>query len=236
MRFSGLGFLVASLLFATACKRSVEDESKAYESAVKEAKGLIGAYPGFKKAIEEKLAMGKSLADSAKDMSDKEAAAKKMGDAHRTVSSGLVTELGEVDKLMKLIKSRSVEAAASATSDSEKAAFKMAADNAKSALDKADKSLETGAPDAAGAEGLIKRVKSDLEVAKKGLDTVVSAAAQRTAKSNDDKKKVEATEKKADEKVADWKCPYCSATNKHTHAKCQSCGAARAAKKDDAKK
>ena len=37
-------------------------------------------------------------------------------------------------------------------------------------------------------------------------------------------------------KVADWKCPYCSATNKHTHAKCQSCGAARAAKKDDAKK
>lgn len=232
MRLMGLGLLVVSLLFATACKRSVEDESKAYDSAVKEAKGLMGAYPGFKKAIAEKLAMGKSLADSAKDMSDKEAAAKKMGEAHRTVSSGLITQLGAVDKLMKLIKTRSVEAAASASSESEKAAFKMAADNAKSALDKADKALDGGASDAAGAEGLIKRVKSDLEVAKKGLDTVVSAAAQRTATSTDAKKKVEAAEKKVDEKVADWKCPYCTASNKHTHGKCQSCGAARAAKKD----
>jgi colicin import membrane protein len=220
------------LLLVGGCKKSVEGEDKAYQANVAKLGELQAQYPGFKPALEARLASGKEIYDAAASLSD-DAKIEKLSAANKALSGGFVSDLQGLDAKIKKLREKRVEAAAKAGDESSRAAAKLAADDADKTLTRVEKTLETGAKDDAGANAVLKKVVADIETAQSAIDKVleVDKSKKDDAAAKDDAKAAADAKEKADAeaKVADWKCEFCGTMNKHDHGKCDSCGAARPA-------
>lgn len=224
-------WLAVVLLLLGGCKKSVEGEQAAWKGNVERVNGLMGQYPGFKPALEERMTKAKAVVDAAESL-DGEAKADKLSEANSMLMGGFVRDLEGLDKAMKDLRTQRVEAAAKAGDESSRLGAKVAAEDAGKALDRADKALLAGAKDEATATAVVKKVKDDIATAAKAVAQVLEAdKAKKDEKKAEAETKAEADAKAkadADAKVAPWKCEYCGTENPHDESNCKSCGAPKA--------
>ena len=227
-------WLAVLMLLLGGCKKSVEGEQQAWKTNTEQVKGLVATYPGFKAPLEARLTKAGELHDAA-DSLDGDAKLEKLAEANSTLMSGWIRELQGLDEAMKDLRTKRVEAAAEAGDESSRLGAKVAAEDAQKALDRAQKALETGAKDEAGATAVVKSVKSDIETAAKGVKAVIDADKDRKDEKSSEQQandaKDAAAKAEADAKVAPWKCEYCGAENPHDLATCEKCGAPKAVAK-----
>lgn len=221
-----LQFVAALLLFVAACSKTVEGEQKAWDSNVTEVKGLMAKYPGFKPALEARLASAQAIFDASKSLSG-DAQIEKMSEANGAINRDFVAGLNGLEAKLKKLRESRVEAAAKAGDESSRLGAKVAADDAAKTIERVEATLATGAKDEAGAKAVLDKINGDIDTAQSAVDKVLGADADK--KKDAEKKSADEAKAKADAeaKVADWKCEYCGTANKHDHAKCSGCGAAR---------
>lgn len=230
-------WLAMAMLLLGGCKKSVEGEQASWKSNVQKVSALMATYPGFKPALEERMGKATAIYETAEGM-DGEAKANKIGEANSALMGGYVRDLQKLEKDMKDLRTKRVEAAAKAGDESSRLGAKVAAEDASKALDRADKALASGAKDEASATAVVKKVKDDIATATKAVGAVLDADKSKKDEKNAEKKATkdvkdakEAKEAKAkadaDAKVAPWKCEYCGTENPHGEANCKSCGAPR---------
>ena len=220
--------VAALLLFVSGCKKSVEGETKAWETNVAQVKELAAQYPGMKPALDARLAAAQKIHDAAEGLGD-EQKIEKLSEANTAIRKDFVSDLAGLDDKMKKLREARAEAAAKAGDESSRLGAKVAAEDAKGALDRADAALAKGASDEASAAAVVKKVVSDIDAAQSAVDKVVKVDKdKKDDKEADAKAKADADAKAkadADAKVAPWKCEYCGHENPHDAGKCEQCGA-----------
>lgn len=217
-----------------ACSKTPESETKAWERNVATINELMATYPGFKAPLEARLGSAKQTFEAAADLAG-DAQVDKMAEANSALMKGFVRDLDGVDRKMKELREKRVEAAAKAGDESTRLAAKLAAEDAQKALDRAEAALKKGAADEASADAILSKTKGDLDTARSAIDKVLKAdKAKKEDAAAKDKAAADAkAQDKADAeaKVAPWTCEYCQSQNPHDATKCASCGASRSAKK-----
>jgi len=222
--------LTALTLSISGCSKSVEGESKKWDSNTAKVTALGAQYPGLKTALEARKASAKEVYDAAAPL-DGDAKIEKLAEANSALMSGYVRQLDQLDEKMKKLRESRALAATNASDSASQLGAKVAAEDAAKVIERVEAMLKKGSPDEAAAQVLVKKASDDLDAAQKAIDKVVAAD---KAKKDSAKAEVEAekSEVKADEaaaaaKVAPWKCGYCDSENPHDVTSCNSCGAAR---------
>ena len=224
----------ALLLCMPACKKSKESEKASWTANTKKVKGLAALYPGFAAPIEARLKAATTVFEASSAQEEAEAA-KTISSANQTLMKGFVKNLVEIEKTIKKLREKAVDATTNAADDAAKAGAKLATDDAKKAIDGVEAILKAGAKDEAAAEAVTKKALDDLKVAEKNLDKLISAGTKKkeaTAKKEAENKGASDNVKKEEEKkAAPWKCEYCGGANDAKDLKCKGCGASRAVPK-----
>jgi hypothetical protein len=226
--------LFTAIVLVVGCAKTVEGETKAWNDNVAQLNALIAQYPGFKPALEARLAAAKKTYDAASTMSG-DPQIEQMAKANSEINAGFVTDLKGLDAKIKKLRESSVEVAAKAGDDSSRLGAKIAAENAQKSVASVEKLLATGAKDEAAATAVLKKAVGDLDSAQSAIDKVSAVDKDKGDKKAADEKAATdkaTTEKAAAEaKVADWTCEYCNTPNKADVGVCSSCGAPKAAPK-----
>lgn len=226
--------LFTTIVLVLGCAKTVEGETTKWNDSVARLNALIAQYPGFKPALEARLAAAKKTWDAASTMTG-DPQIEQMAKANSEIKAGFVSDLEGVDAKIKKLRESSVEVAAKAGDDSSRLGAKIAAENAQKAIASVEKLLETGAADEAAATAVLQKVLGDLDSAQSAIDKVGAVDKEKSDQKAADEKAAEdkaAAEKAAAEAaVADWTCEYCDTPNKHDATVCSSCGAPKAAKK-----
>lgn len=222
--------LAFMMLLVGGCSKSVEGEEKAWKANVAKVEELKAQYPGFGAAFDARLESAKKVYEEASSLSD-DAKIEKLSAANGKLRGGFVSDLDGLDAKIKKVREKRVEAAAQAGDAQSAAAAKLAAGDADKTLTRIEKTLQTGAKDEAGANAVLKKVLADLKTAESTIDKVLevdkSKKDAKQAAADEDKAADAKAKADAEAKVADWKCEFCGTMNKHTHGKCESCGAPR---------
>ena len=230
-----LALLAFMLLLVGGCSKSVEGEEKAWKANVAKVEELKAQYPGFGAAFDARIEAAKKIYDEAGSLSD-DAKIEKLSAANGKLRGGFVTDLDGLDKKIKAVREKRVEAAAKAGDAASAAAAKLAAEDADKTLTRIEKTLKDGAKDEAAANAVLKKVLEDLKTAESTIDKVleVDKGKKDARQAAEDEKNAADAKAKADAEaaVADWKCEFCGTMNKHDHGKCESCGAPRGDKKE----
>jgi septal ring factor EnvC (AmiA/AmiB activator) len=225
-----LAFCATFLLFLGGCKKTVEGEEKNWTSNVSQIQTLAAQYPGFKPPLDARLAAAQGIYDAAGEL-DGDAQLQKMVEANRTLMAGFVADLRSLDRKIKELREKRVEAASKAGDDSSRLGAQLAAEDAQKALDRVEATLKEGATDEAAATAILKKVHADLDTARSAIDKVLKADAAKKSEAAAAEEAKAAAEAKAQEeaeaKVAPWKCEFCDGQNPQEETKCASCGAAR---------
>ncbi|HET6583626.1 MAG TPA: hypothetical protein VFG69_09265, partial [Nannocystaceae bacterium] len=129
--------MTALLLLAGGCKQTVEGETQAWETNVAKVKELAAQYPGFKPALDARLAAAQKIHDEAASLGD-EAKIAKLAAANTELRKDFVGDLDGIDDKIKKLREKRAEAAAKAGDESSRLAAKVAADDAQGALDRAE--------------------------------------------------------------------------------------------------
>ena len=243
MRARGLVVVALSAgLWGSACKKTVEGENKAWDRNVQQVAQLSATYPAFANALKEQQKRAEDAMTAARSISDKEASAKKMAEANDLIGSGFVSTLSGLDGRTRTLRNKLVTAATGAEQGADQMGAKVVSDDAQRILGNIDAALKAGAPDAAQAEAVLRRLDADLTSASANVDRVIDAANKRkaaAAKATAAPAAGGAATAVAPVKVQ-WKCTYCNHMNDDSRTKCENCGAPRpapgAAKPGPAKK
>ena len=233
--------LLVLALAVSGCTKTVEGEAKRWSSNLQKVKKLSALHPGFADALAEQQKKAEAVMKAAKEMGDKEAAAKKMGEANSLLSSGFVSKLSRYDDRVRKLREKIVDVKSKAKGKTMRGAADEAARDARKAVDRASELLKKGAKDAATAGVLLGKVDADLKVAERNLDSLLrqankAAKDKKAHKAGKDKKGADKDTKgtaaagkdvKKPAAAAPWTCSYCDKKNPASAAKCANCGAAR---------
>jgi len=74
--------MIAFLLLAVSCKKTVESEQKAWEINLRIANQLAYEYPNFDNVIKEQVKFAESVMNESNSISDEKAKIQKMADAN----------------------------------------------------------------------------------------------------------------------------------------------------------
>lgn len=226
--------LMTAIVLVVGCAKTVEGETKAWNDNVAQLNALIAQYPGFKPALEARLAAAKKTYDAASTMSG-DPQIEQMAKANSEINAGFVNDLKSVDAKIKKLRESSVEVAAKAGDNASLTAAKIAAENAQKTVASVEKALGAGAKDEVAATAVLKKALGDLDSAQSAIDKVSAVDKEKGDKKAADEKaaadKAAADKAAAEAAVADWKCEYCDTPNKHDATVCSSCGAAKSAPK-----
>ena len=225
-----LAFCLIALFAFTACKKSVEGESKRWDSGIRTVDELGVLYPSFKAALEVQRQKAIVAMDAAKSVADEKERISKMASANNLLMGGFAGQLRDVDATIKQIRQKLVEVTGKSTDESDRLSAKQAADGAERVLADVAATLRRGAQDPASADVLLKKVTADLRAAQDNIDKVARATTDKqTAKQPQTGAQAgsgqpgTATEPAA---AASWTCEYCSTANSGDATVCSNCGAA----------
>lgn len=213
------------LLLGLGCKKSVEGETKSWESNQRKISDLKAQFPGFSKALDEQLQSAKSIWDNAASISAEDQKIAKMAEANRLLSGGWIGQLEDVEGKRRKIRDKIVDVKGLKMDENDRSAVFAASRNAEQNLTEVDERIRMGAMSASAAAPILSSVTNNLESAMKSLEKVESNInaklkdAQKAEKADADKKAEE------EKKNADWKCSYCSKTNPASATECGGCGA-----------
>ena len=220
--------VLAAGMLSAACKRTVEGEDQAWTANVKRVQELAAQYPGFAGALHEQQKRAEDAMTAARATSDKEQAAKQMGAANGMLNEGFVYTLGQLDSRTRALRQKLVDTTTATEHGSDQAGAKVATDDAQRILKNVDDALKTGAPDAASATAVLRKIDGDVSSASSNLDRVIASAKSRKQEAA---KAAAATGASgtsgAPAAAATWKCTYCGHVNDATAKKCTECGAPR---------
>ena len=233
MRARGLMVVAlgAGLFLTASCKKTVEGENQAWTRNLQQVQELAAQYPGFANALREQQKNAEAAMAGAREISDKEASAKKMAEANSLLGDGFVYTLSRLDSKQKELRSKLITASTEAEHVADAAGARAAADDAQRILRNLDDALKTGAPDAATASGVLRRIDGDLQSAGSNLDRVIASAKQRKAELAKAAGASGATTPTnggapaAPVAKVQWKCTYCQHMNDDARTKCENCGA-----------
>ncbi len=225
-----LTVLTALTLSLSGCSKSVEGESKRWQTNTATVNTLEAQYPGLKGALEARKASADRIFSAASGLQG-DAKIDKLAEANSALMSGFVRDLQQIDEKIKKLRESRALAATNAGDAASRRGADVAAEDAAKVIARAQAMLEKGAADEATAKVLIKKASDDLDAAQKAIDKVVAADKSKKDSVKADKADAKA-DAKADEaaaaaKVAPWKCSYCDSENPHDVSSCNSCGAPR---------
>jgi hypothetical protein len=222
--------LCALLFLATSCKKSVEGETKKFETNIKRLNDLMAQYPSFKTALESVKKDAQSKMDAASKVSGDDAKIKAMAEANSVASPQFVYQLADIEDQKNKLKSLITKATQNANDGNDREAARSARNNANDAIYDADRKLrDASVSNASDAEAVLRPVMSSLSSAMSDLNSVISTAdgkKQAEKKAEKDNKAAEDTKKAEEEKkAAPVVCGYCKNSNPAGTAKCSGCGA-----------
>ena len=222
--------LCALLFLATSCKKTVEGETKKFETNIKRLNDLMAQYPSFKPALESVKNEAQSKMDAANKASGDDAKIKAMADANSVASPQFVYQLDDIEDQKSKLRSLITKAAQSVNDGNDRDAARSARNYAEDAISNADRKLrDASVNNASDAEAVLRPIMSSLSGAMSDLSSVISTAdgkKQAEKKAENDSKAAEETKKVEEEKkAAPVKCGYCGNMNPAGTAKCSGCGA-----------
>jgi len=218
-----LSFLI---LVSVGCKKSVESETKRWETNKATLEKLAVEYPAFKSTIDQVIAKASEAMTSAGSISDEAKKIEALAAANELANPTFVRDLQSFSEQVTKLQELSTSALQNASDENDRLAAKQAADNATTAINDAKNMLKNQTvTNESEANTLIAKALSDLDGVKTTLEQIVKTTADKVKKVEDEKAQIE--KKAEDEKkaLADIKCEYCNTMNKYDATKCTSCGA-----------
>lgn len=224
-----LGF---SVLVLSGCGKSVEKETRRWESNQQKVARLKAAYPGYAGLISAEMDQAAEQWDQALQVADEEERLKTLVQVNSFVGDGVINELldlksrlssvdRKVNQLLKLPKDSTEDAAAS-----------FAVKEAQSALLRAKELLRSQNLEYSQAMTSLSAADAGLKSAVTSLDKII-----RTIRKNDQQTTTASTTQakpsagtstlSTQTKSTTWKCSYCGSVYPNSVTKCKGCGAPR---------
>lgn len=224
-------FAWAVLLIAISfgCKRSVEGESSAWKTNKEKVNGLMSRYPGMKPALQSQLDAATKKWETAEGISDEDKKIAAMSEANGMISGGWIGDLEDYDEDKQKLQDLIVEVQSGDLDKNDREAARTAKEQAQYAIQNADRSLQTGAGNASGAQAVMRSITSNFTAATKTLNKVLDRADSKKKEAEEDEKLAEDKEKEK-EAAKTWVCSYCDRTNSSDDLSCKGCGADKSAK------
>lgn len=229
--------LVLALLSPASCKKTLEGETKRWDSSNATITRLAAEYPSFKAALEEQRRVATQAMDAAKQVGDQEQRIDAMARANTLLGGGFVGQLAAVERSKKEIREKAVDVPSSAKDEGDRLGARSAADAANRIITEVESRLRQGAADPAAATIVMQKVTSELRAAESALDKVArNINSKERAKKEAEKSAAkgaaaggaaagdgEAGDKPA--KAATWTCEYCDTKNPAKNDVCSECAA-----------
>jgi len=212
------------VLFA-ACAKTVESESKAWESNKTRAQELKGLYPGFSAAIDQMVQSAQSTWDAAAGISKEEDKIAKMAEANALLGSGWMGELSNADSQIRKLRTDANALTSKATDPGDKIAAASMAAQITMTIGRIEQDLRMGASDQVGASAIVHRAHEDLNASQRLVNDMESAFRSKNNASNKVSQDGQSDTKA--EQPATWTCAYCAKTNDASAKECPGCGAAK---------
>ena len=181
--------LAILLLSFTACKKTVESETKRRASNLEKVEAFKTSYSQFATFIEAEKVAGEAAFVAAEAVAEEEAKIEAMVAANDILSNGLTGSLAKAEASMSTIESKMRSVTSKAKTSSQKNTARMANENADYAMDEAVEILGGEASDAAGAMEIVASANRKLENAKSNLSSVLSQFSKENTKKKKKKKK-----------------------------------------------
>jgi hypothetical protein len=222
--------LCALLFLATSCKKSIEGETKKFESNIQKLNEIGARYPSFKAACETLKSDATKQMETAKGLSEEKAKIEAMATANNIASPTWVNNLSGVDDKINSIRDMSTKASQNSHDRNDSDAAWAASRQGEDAIREAKMKLESSSVNSpSDAAAIVSTIVSNLDAAERRLSDVVRTAENKKdaeKKAENDSKAADETKKAEEEKkAAPVKCGYCGNMNPAGTAKCSGCGA-----------
>lgn len=222
-------FLVLSLVFIAACKKSVESEKRSWDVNLREANELKYEYPTFTDVINDQIKVAEAVMNESQTISDEKMKIQKIAEANALLNTAFVRNLKEIKTLKYSVRTKSTEARGLKLEYNEMMSANQAISDGERAVYDSDMKLKNIVNSRSDADALSGLVLADLKTAVANLDRVIAKVKERE---NLEKKKIEqaaaektAVEKQKTEAAQPIKCSYCGVLNLATAVNCKACGA-----------
>jgi len=222
--------MIAFLLLAVSCKKTVESEQKAWEVNLKIANQLAYEYPNFDAVIKEQVKAAEAVMNESKSISDEKAKVQKMADANAQLRAPFIRSLDEIKSLRQTIRTKSTDLRGMKLEYNELMGANQAISNGERAIFDAEMKIKAPVNSIGDADALTSLVVSDLKLAESNIERIISTVKNREADQKKVAQKAEEVKKAAEEKktveAQPIKCGYCGTLNPAGSTTCKGCGAA----------
>jgi chromosome segregation ATPase len=221
--------LCALLFLATSCKKSIEGETKKFDSNIQRLNEVAAKYPSFKAACETLKTDATKQMEAAKSLSEEKAKIEAMAAANNIASPTWVNDLSNIDNKINSIRDMSTKASQNSHDHNDSDAAWVASRQGEDAIREANNKLGGTVDSPSAAAAIVSSIISNLDAAERRLSDVVKTAenkkdAEKKAQ-NEEKAAKDSTKATEEKKAAPVKCGFCGNSNPAGTAKCSGCGA-----------
>lgn len=221
--------IIAFMLLAVSCKKTVESEQKSWEINLRIANQLAYEYPNFDSAIKEQVKSAGAVMDEANTISEEKARINRMADANAMLRCPFIRNLDEIKSLKQAIRTKSIELRGMKLAYNEMTGANTAISNGERAIFDAEMKIKNPVSGRSDADALTNIVLSDLKLAESNIAGIITTVKDREAREKKQAQVAEDTKKAAGqnktEEAQPVKCSYCGTLNSAGLFTCKGCGA-----------
>lgn len=222
--------MIAFMLLAVSCKKTVESEQKSWEINLRIANQLSYEYPNFDGVIKEQIKAAEAVMNEANVISDEKAKIQKMADANALLRSPFMRNLDDIKSLRQTIRTKSTDVRGMKLEYNELMGANQAISNGERAIFDAEMKIKAPVNSKNDADALTNLVVSDLKLAESNIERIITTVRDREAAQKKQTQVAEETKKAVEQKKVEdaqpIKCGYCGTLNPAGSTKCKGCGAA----------
>jgi hypothetical protein len=227
-----LSVLLIAILVVFACGPSLETENANWKKNLEAMELLKTEYPVYKALIEQKTEEAKKIWDEASKISNEDQKLDKIVSANNLLEENTIGNLRHMKNKISDLKTKKESLLGMKTPNYQiEQRAKNAFVSVDDALKNADEVIYLNQQDIRidEATSKIDKAWTSLNDAYKEVEIIIDNINRENKAIADEKnqteQKLNQEKQKADEAVADIKCPYCGTMNVHDYKKCKSCGA-----------
>ncbi|HRX48565.1 MAG TPA: hypothetical protein P5120_13685, partial [Spirochaetota bacterium] len=187
--------MIAFLLLAVSCKKTVESEQKAWEVNLKIANQLAYEYPNFDGVIKEQVKVAEAVMNESKSISDEKAKVQKMADANAQLRAPFIRSLDEIKSLRQTIRTKSTDLRGMKLEYNELMGANQAISNGERAIFDAEIKIKAPVNSKGDADALTSLVVSDLKLAESNIERIISTVKARESEQKKVAQKAEEVKK-----------------------------------------
>lgn len=197
--------------------RTVEGETRAWESNLATVSVLDTMYPDFKEGIQAQLQKAREAWEKAGAISEEAQKIEQMVEANNMLGSGWMGELGEVEDRIQALHDKATELDNMTKTNSEdQESVEAAKHNVNKVVSDVRRTLELGGFSINAARSLVNNVVRNLD----GMEKVLIDLEERIRMNTEANMTPE-----GDTDITSWTCRFCERVNSHALDKCGRCGA-----------